>query len=77
MFETKDREVAAQLRAAYRLQIVQSKRAKDSNGQVVFRIEDPDGYGPSIPGGVATKRKELAAQHDAFCVGFHPARRSK
>jgi hypothetical protein len=28
VFETKDREVAAQLRAAYRPQIIQSKRAK-------------------------------------------------
>jgi hypothetical protein len=75
MFETKDREVAAQLRVAYRLQIVQSKRTKDANGQVVFRIEDPDGYGPSIAAAVATKRKELAAQHEDADAYFERQRR--
>jgi hypothetical protein len=75
MFTTKDREVAAQLRAAYRLQIVQSKRAKDANGQVVFRIEDPEGHGPGIAAAVATKRKELAAQHEDADAWFERQRR--
>jgi hypothetical protein len=75
MFETKDREVAAQLRAAYRLQIVQSKRAKDANGQVIFSIEDPEGHGPGIAAAVATKRKELAAQHEDPDAWFERQRR--
>ena len=75
MFETKDREVASQLRSAYRLQIVQSKRAKDANGQVVFRIEDPEGHGPGIAAAVATKRKELAAQHEDADAWFERQRR--
>ena len=75
MFETKDREVAAQLRAAYRPQIVQSKRAMDANGQVIFSIEDPEGHGPSIAAAVATKRKELAAQHEDADAWFERQRR--
>jgi hypothetical protein len=74
-FETKDAEVASQLTAAYRLQFVVSKRAKDGNGQVVFRIEDPDGLGPSIAAGVAAKRKELAAQHEDADAWFERQRR--
>jgi hypothetical protein len=74
-FETKDSEAAAQLRASYRLQIVQSKRAQDANGQIVFSIEDPEGRGPSIAAGVAARREELAAQHEDADAWFERQRR--
>ncbi|HXP17012.1 MAG TPA: hypothetical protein VN868_07915, partial [Terriglobales bacterium] len=61
-FETKDSEVAAQLRAAYRPQFVRSKRAKDANGQVVFSMEDPERREPGVATAVAAKREEHAAQ---------------
>jgi hypothetical protein len=57
MFETSDPEVVAQLRATYRPQSVQSKRAKNANGQVAFRIEDPERRGPGVAEAVAAKRR--------------------
>jgi hypothetical protein len=74
-FETKDTEAAAQLRAAYRPQIVLSKRSQDANGKVIFSIEDPEGHGPGIAAAVAAKRKELAAQHEDADAWFERQRR--